>query len=69
VLFKQVAEAEDRGLIRRGDRASIYSEEAAQHARLIERLFRAGVRQAVRFLDPSLPGQAYIFRIQDRIES
>src|ERR1035437_97324 len=30
-LFKQVAEAENRGLIRRGGRASIYSEEAAQH--------------------------------------
>src|ERR1017187_107043 len=46
VRLKQVAETKDRSLVRRRGYAQIDSGKAAQHGRLIERLFHARIRQA-----------------------
>ena len=55
MLFKQVAEAKDGRLVRRGGHAQIDSGKAAQHGRLIEGFFHARVRQAEPLLQKVSP--------------
>src|SRR5487761_1540604 len=55
VLLQQMAEAKDRGLIRRRGHAQVDSGEAPQCRRLIESLFHARVRQAEPLLQKVRP--------------
>ena len=45
VLFQQMAEVQDRRLVRRRGAAQIDARKAAQHRRFVQSVFHAGVRQ------------------------
>ena len=55
MLLQQVAEAQNRSLVRSGGHAQINASEAAKRGRIIKGLFHAGVRQAEPLLQEISP--------------